>query len=106
MELPAGFGQILQKAQEMQQKVAEMQRDVEKVEVEASAGGGMVKVRANGAQKIVSVTIDAEVVNKDEVEMLQDLIQAATNEAIRKSKDLLQDEMKKLTGGIPIPGFS
>lgn len=105
MEFPAGFGQILQKAQEMQQKVAEMQRDVEKLEVEASAGGGMVRVKANGAQKIVSITIDSEVVNKDEVEMLQDLIQAATNEAIRKSKDLLQDEMKKLTGGIPIPGF-
>jgi len=73
--------------------------------VEATAGGGMVTVEANGKQEIVSIKIDPEVVNRDEVQMLEDLMLAACNEALRKSRELVQQELGKLTGGLKIPGL-
>ena len=82
-----------------------LQEEVGKKKVEATAGGGMVTVEANGKQEIVSIKIDPEVVNKDDVQMLEDLILAASNEALRKSRELVQQEMGKITGGLKIPGL-
>jgi DNA-binding YbaB/EbfC family protein len=73
--------------------------------VEGSSGGGMVNIVMNGKQEILSVRIDPEVVNREDIEMLQDLIVAAVNEAIRKSQEMMQEEMKKITGGLSIPGL-
>jgi hypothetical protein len=73
--------------------------------VEVGSGGGMVNVVINGKQEILSIRIDPEVVNREEVEMLQDLIVAAVNEAIRKSQEMMTEEMKKITGGLSIPGL-
>ena len=73
--------------------------------VEAGSGGGMVNVVMNGKQEVLSIRIDPEVVNREDVEMLQDLIVAAVNEAIRKSQELMTEEMKKVTGGLSIPGL-
>jgi DNA-binding YbaB/EbfC family protein len=73
--------------------------------VEGSSGGGMVNIVMNGKQEILSVRIDPEVVNREDIEMLQDLIVAAVNEAIRKSQEMMQEEMKKITGGLNIPGL-
>jgi len=73
--------------------------------VEASSGGGMVNIVMNGKQEVVSVRIEPEVVNREDVEMLQDLIAAAMNEAVRKSHEMVTEEMKKITGGLSIPGL-
>lgn len=73
--------------------------------IEASSGGGMVSVLMNGKQQILSIRIDPEVVNREDIEMLQDLIMAAVNEAIRRSQEMVAEEMKKITGGLSIPGL-
>ncbi|RMF98504.1 MAG: YbaB/EbfC family nucleoid-associated protein [Candidatus Schekmanbacteria bacterium] len=101
------FNQLVKQAQKMQAQIAKIQEELADKEVEASAGGGMVKVVANGKQEIVSVAIEKEVINSDEQEMLQDLIVAAVNEALRKSKEMMEEELKKVTGGLGlnIPGF-
>jgi DNA-binding YbaB/EbfC family protein len=100
-----GFGNMMKEAQKLQQQMAELQEQVGKRKVEATAGGGMVTVEANGKQEIVTVKIDPEVVSKDDVQMLEDLVLAACNEALRKSRDLVQQELGKLTGGMKIPGL-
>ncbi len=90
----------------MHAKIAQLQEEMAKKTVEASSGGGMVNVVINGKQEIVSIRIDPEVVNREDVEMLQDLIAAAVNEAIRKSQEMMTEEMKKITGGLSIPGLT
>jgi len=100
-----GFGNILKQAQEIHAKISELQEEMAGKTVETSSGGGMVNVAMNGKQEILSVRIDPEVVNKEDVEMLQDLIAAAVNEAIRKSQEMMKEEMKKITGGLSIPGL-
>jgi len=100
-----GIGNILKQAQEMHSKIAQLQEAMAEKRVESSAGGGMVSVEMNGKQEIVSLRIDPEVVNREDVEMLQDLIRAAVNEAIRKSQEMMTEEMKKITGGLSIPGL-
>ena len=97
--------QLLKQAQEFQKKIKKMQEELKDRTVEASAGGGMVAVTANGRQEILSIKIEREVVNADDIEMLQDLIIAAVNEARRKAEELSQEEMKKITGGLGIPGM-
>ena len=99
------FGDMMKQAQALQEKLARLQEEAGKKTVEATAGGGMVTVVANGKQEIVSIKIDPEVVNRAEVEMLQDLILAAVNEARRKAQELMAEQMKTLTGGIQIPGL-
>lgn len=99
------FGDMMRQAQALQEKLARLQEEAGKKTVEATAGGGMVTVVANGKQEIVSIKIDPEVVNPGEVEMLQDLILAAVNEARRKAQELMAEQMKALTGGIQIPGL-
>ena len=100
-----GFGNIMKEAQKLQAQMAAMQEEIAKREVEATAGGGMVTVKANGKQELLSIKIDPEVINKDDAQMLEDLVLAACNEALRKSRELVQQELGKLTGGLKIPGL-
>jgi DNA-binding YbaB/EbfC family protein len=97
------IGDLMKKAQQMKASMERLQEELAEKEVEAAAGGGMVTVRATGAQEIASVEIDPSVIDPEEKEMLQDLIQAAVNEALRKSKEMMQEEMGKITGGLPVP---
>lgn len=101
-----GFGNMMKQVQQMQAKMEEIQAELEEAEVEATAGGGMVKVVANGKHEIRSITIDPEVVDKDDVEMLQDLIIAAVNQARQKAQELQAELMADLTGGLKIPGLN
>ena len=100
-----GFGNIMKEAQKLQAQMAALQEEVGKRKVDATAGGGMVTVEVNGKQELTAVKIDPEVVNKDDVQMLEDLVLAAANEALRKSRELVQQELGKLTGGLKIPGL-
>ena len=100
-----GFGNIMKEAQKLQQQMEAMQAEVAQKKVEATAGGGMVTVQANGKQELLSIKIDPEVITKDDAQMLEDLVLAACNEALRKSRELVQQELGKLTGGLKIPGL-
>jgi DNA-binding YbaB/EbfC family protein len=100
-----GFGNLMKEAQRLQQQMAALQEQVAQKKVEATAGGGMVTVEANGKQEIVSIKIDPEVINRDDAQMLEDLVLAACNEALRKSREMVQQELGKLTGGMKIPGL-
>ena len=96
---------MMKQAQKLQKKMLQAQQDLATKTVEASSGGGMVKVVANGAQKIESIVLEKEVVDPDDVEMLQDLVLAAVNDALKKSQEMISAEMGKLTGGMNIPGL-
>jgi hypothetical protein len=100
-----GFGNMMKEAQRLQQQMAALQEEIGKRKVDATAGGGMVTVEANGKQELLSIKIDPEVINKDDAQMLEDLVLAACNEALRKSRELVQTELGKLTGGLKIPGL-
>ena len=100
-----GMGNIMKEAQKLQAQLAAVQEEVGKKKVEATAGGGMITVEVNGKQEIVSIKIDREVINPDDAEMLQDLVLAACNEALRKSKEMVQAEIGKLSAGLKIPGL-
>ena len=100
------IGQMLKQMQQLQSKMQEVQTELESTKVEGSSGGGMVKVVANGKNEIVSVVIDPEVVDKDDVEMLQDLIVAAVNQANEKVQEMRSEKMSGLTGGMNIPGLN
>ncbi|MFO7964250.1 MAG: YbaB/EbfC family nucleoid-associated protein [Desulfobacterales bacterium] len=100
------MGNMMKQAQKLQSKMMKLQEELGSKTVEASAGGGMVKVVADGKQQIVSIEIEKEVVDPDDVEMLQDLITAAVNEALAKSQEMVTTEMNKLTGGLNIPGLA
>lgn len=100
------MGQIMKQAQKFQTKMAKLQEELSERIVEASAGGGMVTVVANGAQDVLSISIDPEVVDREDVEMLQDLIMAAVNDALNKAKNMMNEEMGQLTKGMNIPGMS
>ncbi|MBI3358433.1 MAG: YbaB/EbfC family nucleoid-associated protein [Nitrospirae bacterium] len=99
------LGNLLKQAQAFQEKMAKSQEEAAHKTVEASSGGNMVTVRMNGKQTLLSVTIDPEIVKSGDLEMLQDLIIAAVNEGVRKSQELMAEEMKGLTGGMQIPGL-
>ncbi len=100
------LGSIMKQAQKIQTQMARMQEELAGRTVEASAGGGMIAVVANGKQEIVSVKIEPEVIDAGDREMLQDLVVAAVNEALRKAQEMVSEEMKKITGGLNIPGLS
>jgi hypothetical protein len=97
---------IMKQAQQMQEKMAGIQETLKKQTASGSAGGGMVNVVANGANEILSISIEDTMISVDEKVMLQDLITAATNDALRKVKEMSKAEMLKLTGGMNIPGVS
>jgi len=100
-----GLGNIMKQAQQMQAKMARVQQELEKKEVEATAGGGMVTAKVNGKQELLSLNIEKDVVDPEDVEMLQDLVMAAVNEAVKQSQKMIQEEMGKVTGGMNIPGL-
>jgi hypothetical protein len=100
------LGSIMKQAQKIQAQMARMQEELAGRTVEASAGGGMITVVASGKQEIVSIKIEPEVIDAGDREMLQDLVVAAVNEALRKSQEMVSEEMKKITGGLNIPGLS
>jgi DNA-binding YbaB/EbfC family protein len=100
-----GIGNMMKQAQKLQSKMLKLQEELAEKTVEASSGGGMVKVVANGRQQILSIQIEKEVVDPDDVEMLQDLLLAAVNDALVKSQEMVSGEMGKLTGGMKIPGM-
>jgi DNA-binding YbaB/EbfC family protein len=99
------IGDLMKQAQKMQQEMGKIQEESKKKTVEATAGGGMVTVTANGAMEIISIKIEPEVVNPDDIEMLQDLIVAASNEALRRAQQMVSEDMNKITGGMNIPGL-
>lgn len=100
-----GFGNLVKQAQAMQQKMSRMQEELEAQSYEASSGGGMVKAVVDGKQRLQSLTINPDAVDPADVEMLQDLVMAAVNEAVKASQDQLKKEMSKMTGGMNIPGL-
>jgi len=95
----------MKQAKKMQERMANLQKELEMKTVEAQAGGGMVRVVVNGKYEIVSLKIEKEVVNPEDIEMLQDLIAAAVNEGVRKAQEMASSEMGKITGGLNIPGL-
>jgi len=102
----ANFGNIMKQAKKMQERMARLQQELELKTVEVSAGGGMVSVVVNGKFELVSLKIEKDVVNAEDVEMLQDLVMAAVNEGIRKAQEMSAAEMAKITGGLKIPGLT
>jgi DNA-binding YbaB/EbfC family protein len=96
---------MMKQAQKLQSKMMKLQEEMAEKTVESASGGGMVKIVANGRQQIVSVSIEKEVVDPEDVDMLQDLILAAVNDALTKSQEMVSAEMSKLTGGMNIPGM-
>ena len=100
-----GMGNLFKQAQEIQAKMAQIQEDLARRTVEASAGGGMVRVTVNGQFVLSSIKVDPTVVNPQEREMLEDLILAAVNEGLRRAREMVSEEMSKVTGGFKIPGL-
>ncbi len=99
------MNKLMKQAQQMQAKMQKMQKEMEDRTIEATAGGGVVKVVVNGKQELVDLKIDPEAVDPEDVEMLEDLILAAVNEGMRKMQEEVNNEMSKLTGGMNIPGM-
>lgn len=99
------LGDLMRQAQKLQEEMQKAQEEAKKKTAEATAGGGMITVIASGAGELVSIKIEKDVVNPDDVEMLQDLILAAANEAIRRAQEIVSDDMSKLTGGLQLPGM-
>lgn len=97
---------IMQQAKDMQQRMSQIQEDLKKKSITGSAGGGMVLVTVNGQGEVLNVTIEKVVIDPSETEMLQDLVVAATNDAMRKAKELSKQEMAQLTGGMNLPDLT
>ena len=101
-----GMGNLMKQAQQMQQKMMKLQEEVAQKTLDASVGGGMVTVTVNGKSEVLRIKIEPQVVDPNDVEMLEDLIVAGVNEALRKAQEMMAEEMSKLTGGLKIPGLS
>lgn len=100
-----GMGNMMKQAQKLQAKMIKLQDELAERTVTASAGGGMIEVTANGRQQVTAIVIDPEVVDPDDVDMLQDLVMAAVNDALNKSQEMVSQEMGKLAPGMNIPGL-
>jgi DNA-binding YbaB/EbfC family protein len=100
-----GMGNMMKEAQKLQARMLKMQEELAEKTVESAVGGGMIKVVANGRNQVVTIRIEKEVVNPEDVEMLQDLILAAVNDALSKSQEMVAAQMSKLTGGLNLPGL-
>lgn len=103
--MKGGMGNIVKQAQQMQQKMLKMQEELAQRTIEGSVGGGMVTVTVNGQHEVLRIKIDPQAVDPNDVEMLEDLILAGVNEAMRKAQEMIKEEMNKLTGGMRIPGL-
>ncbi len=101
-----GMGNLMKQAQQMQQKMMKLQEEIAQKTLDASVGGGMVTVTVNGKSEVLRIKIEPQVVDPNDVEMLEDLIVAGVNEALRKAQEMMAEEMSKLTGGLKIPGLS
>ena len=101
-----GMGNMLKQAQKLQSKIFQLQDQLADKTVETTVGGGMVKAVANGRQELLSIKLEPEVVDPDDVQMLEDLIVAAVNDALKKAQEMVTEEMTKLTGGFKIPGIT
>lgn len=99
------IGNLMKQAQAMQEQLAKVQEQAAAKTVDGTAGGGMVTVTVSGAMQVMGVKIDPEVMKAGDAEMLQDLVTAAANDALRKARDLMTEEMKAVTGGLRIPGM-
>jgi len=95
----------MKQAQQMQSKLATLQNELSTREIESSAGGGMVKVKVNGKQQVLSITINKECVDPNDVASLEDLVLTAVNQALKESQDMVQQAMSKVTGGLNLPGM-
>jgi hypothetical protein len=100
-----GMGNMMKEAQKLQARMLKMQEELAEKTVESAVGGGMIKVVANGRNQVVAIRIEKEVVNPEDVEMLQDLILAAVNDALTQSQEMVAAQMGKLTGGLNLPGL-
>lgn len=100
------FQQLMQMGQQMQSRMSEIQEKLENRTATAQSGGGMIEVTADGTGNIREIRLDPSVVDPDDVEMLEDLILAAVSEAQRRAREQMEEEMKELTGGMPLPGLS
>lgn len=100
-----GMNDLLRQAQLMQNKMAKIQEEAGEREVEGTSGGGMVKVGCKGKLEITSISIDKEAVNSDDVEMLEDLVLTAVNDALRQAREMMEKEMSAVTGGMKLPGM-
>jgi DNA-binding YbaB/EbfC family protein len=101
----SNMNQMMKQAKKMQEEMAKTQAELQERIIEGSAGGGAVMAKVNGKQRILEIKIKPEVVDPDDVEMLEDLIMAAINDAIKQSQDMVSTEMAKITGGLNIPGL-
>lgn len=100
-----GMQNLMKQAQQMQQKMATLQKELEMRELETSSGGGMIKIKITGKQQIQSITINKECVDPNDVASLEELVKTAVNQAIKESQDMVSGAMSKITGGINIPGM-
>jgi DNA-binding YbaB/EbfC family protein len=101
-----GIKELMEHAQGLQSKIAALQEELAEKTVTGSSGGDMVVVEANGAQEITSIKIEDDLIASDDTEMLEDLLVAAVNDALRKSKEMVAEEVSRLTGGIRLPGLT
>ena len=106
MKLPPQFQQLVKEMQRIQKKLEETQKQLEEKTVIVQVGGGMVTVTANGRQEIISIQIENELINPEEKEMLEDLVVAGVNEALKRAKEMIEEELTKITGGLKIPGLN
>jgi DNA-binding YbaB/EbfC family protein len=106
MKIPPQFQQLFKEMQKIQKKLEETQKQLEEKTVTVQVGGGMVTVTANGKQEILSIEIDKELINPEEKEILEDLIIAGVNEALKRSKEMVEEELSKITGGLKLPGLN
>jgi DNA-binding YbaB/EbfC family protein len=96
---------LMKQAQQMQQKMATLQKELESRELETSSGGGMIKIKINGKQEILAITINPECVDPSDVETLEELVLTSVNQAVKESQDMVNKAMSKVTGGLSIPGL-
>lgn len=101
----ANMNQMMKQAQKMQAKLATLQKELEQREIEATSGGGMVTARVNGKQELLELKIDKECVDPNDVEMLEELVMTAVNQAMKESQEMVSNAMNKVTGGVSIPGL-
>ena len=105
MNTNKNMGSVIKKAQQMQEEMERIQSEIEEKTVEATAGGGMIEVKANGTKEILSIKIKPDVVDPEDVETLEDLVMVAVNDAIKKADEMMTEGMSAVTGGINIPGL-
>jgi DNA-binding YbaB/EbfC family protein len=103
--MKGGMGNMMKQAQKLQSKMLKIQEELAEKTVEGTAGGGMIKVVANGRQQVVSIVMEKEVVDPEDIDMLQDMILAAVNDALTKAQEMVASEMGKVTGGFNLPGL-